>query len=439
MNSGLRAHLLLADPPWPFTDKLPGNGRGADKHYRTLSIPEIMRFPLPPLENDCLLVLWRVASMQPEAFDVVRAWGFTVKSEIVWIKAEDREDATPQMGMGRYVRNEHEIALVCARGSFKVADHGVRSTFRAPRGIHSAKPDTIFEMAERLAGPDRNLVELFARKTRPGWHTMGDEIPTGYAWTPRVAVSAPSLMTPAMEAFTASAVGPQDGWARAMARSAQEEQEVTVIHAQGESLIEEVVIVPPQHAGVIAVKRGPGRPRTKPVDGAPKRGPGRPRTKPRPEDPNPPPATTPTPPTSGTDGKMKWSLSDETARAAFLQRAVQEGRMRANETIPPLSGWLLLQALVPPSWFEQGPFPPADENLSDLASRLDELGVTYPLPELASLSTFQRSMLRLWVEGGGKEGEVPDVPGLVRKPVDRWARAERRAEAWEQAGRPAEP
>lgn len=78
--------VVLADPPWRFGDKLPGAGRGAEKHYRCLSVAELCAFPLPSLADDATLFLWRVASMQQEALDVMAAWGFTLKTEIIWLK-----------------------------------------------------------------------------------------------------------------------------------------------------------------------------------------------------------------------------------------------------------------------------------------------------------------------------------------------------------------
>ena len=44
-----RYAVLAADPPWKFSDKLPGS-KGAAHHYACLTTPEICRFPLPPLE-----------------------------------------------------------------------------------------------------------------------------------------------------------------------------------------------------------------------------------------------------------------------------------------------------------------------------------------------------------------------------------------------------
>jgi N6-adenosine-specific RNA methylase IME4 len=168
--------VLVADPPWSFGDKLPGPGRGAEKHYSVLSQREIERFSLPPLADDALLLLWRVASQPEEALRVVRAWGFVPKSEIVWRKLT--KHGKRHFGMGRYVRAEHETAIVATRGRFTVAARNIRSTFEAPIGRHSEKPDAFYEIAERLGGGGP-FAELFARRVRSGWLQFGDELPEG--------------------------------------------------------------------------------------------------------------------------------------------------------------------------------------------------------------------------------------------------------------------
>lgn len=174
------ARVLLADPPWKFGDTLPGKGRGAGKHYRCMSVQEIMRFPLPPLADDALLLLWRVAAMQQEALKVIDAWGFTLKSEIVWVKTKSVPRvgwpslSILRMGMGRAVRNAHEVCLLCTRGRPVIRDHSVLSVIFAPRGLHSAKPVAIYDRAQRLSkGP---YVELFARHRRVGWVQQGLEL-----------------------------------------------------------------------------------------------------------------------------------------------------------------------------------------------------------------------------------------------------------------------
>ncbi len=191
--------ILEADPPWQLGDALPGNGRGAAKHYRTLSMLQLQRFELPPMKPDSLLFLWRVSAMQEEALRLVRAWKHVPKSEIVWLKYA--ANGNQHMGMGRYVRLAHEVCIVAARGKGRdlIRDHGVRSvlfdrhlylryenpphaaaesgiSFEAAIGEHSEKPQAFYDLVDKLC-PLGVRGSLFARKHRPGWYSFGDELP----------------------------------------------------------------------------------------------------------------------------------------------------------------------------------------------------------------------------------------------------------------------
>lgn len=177
---------MVADPPWQFGDKLPGPGRGAEKHYKTMSTNEICAMTLlppaqfPTLASDAMLFLWRVSSMVEDAYRVVRAWGFVPKSEIVWVKLTSTGEKK-HFGMGRYVRARHETCIVATRGKPLVLSHSVRSTFEAPVGKHSEKPQVFFDIVEQLcAGP---RVEMFARRRRPRWDALGDQVPAPGAAT----------------------------------------------------------------------------------------------------------------------------------------------------------------------------------------------------------------------------------------------------------------
>lgn len=166
---------IVADPPWKFGDSLPGPGRGAAKHYDVMSTAAICTLALPPIADDAHLFLWRVASMQQDALDVAFHWGFTVKSELVWLKRTSKGNRW--FGMGRHVRAEHETCLICTRGKGAgVLDRSIRSTFEAMAGAHSAKPDAFFDIVERLVPGPR--LELFARRERAGWTTIGNQLPT---------------------------------------------------------------------------------------------------------------------------------------------------------------------------------------------------------------------------------------------------------------------
>lgn len=172
--------VLVADPPWQFGDELPGEGRGAAKNYRTMNVWQICAMEIPKMHRNSYLLLWRVSSMVEEAYQVVRAWGFEPKSEIVWQKVT--KNGKPWFGMGRTVRASHESCIVATRGTPRPIDRGVRSRFSAKVPVdaegkyrHSQKPEVFFDIIERLArGP---YTEMFARRQRPGWKCMGDELP----------------------------------------------------------------------------------------------------------------------------------------------------------------------------------------------------------------------------------------------------------------------
>ena len=165
---------LVSDPPWRFNDSLPGPGRGAVKHYDLLSIEDIKNFELPPLADDARLFLWRVASMQEESLEVARAWGFVPKAELVWVKVTKAGPPHLRIGMGRQTRNAHETCLVATRGRPERLSASVPSVFYAQRQLHSQKPDEFYDIVEQLSpGP---YYEMFARKVRPGWEQMGDEL-----------------------------------------------------------------------------------------------------------------------------------------------------------------------------------------------------------------------------------------------------------------------
>jgi len=167
-----RYRVLVADPPWPFRDRLPGETRGAATQYGLMNLAAICRFPLPPLYEDSTLFLWRVASMQAEALAVVDAWDFTVKTELIWKKTTTR--GRRFFGMGRTVRAEHETCLIATSGRPITKDKSIRSIFEAPVRRHSEKPDAFYELVERLR--DGPFCEIFARRHRPGWTCLGDEL-----------------------------------------------------------------------------------------------------------------------------------------------------------------------------------------------------------------------------------------------------------------------
>ena len=161
--------VIYADPPWRFEpySRDTGMDRAADNHYPTMDVEAIAAMDVPAAD-DCVLFLWATAPMLPQALDVMSAWGFAYKSQIIW--AKDR------IGTGYWARNKHEILLIGTRGNIPAPAPGTQpeSIIQAPVGAHSAKPAIFAELIERLF-PTLPKIEMFARISRPGWHGWGAE------------------------------------------------------------------------------------------------------------------------------------------------------------------------------------------------------------------------------------------------------------------------
>jgi N6-adenosine-specific RNA methylase IME4 len=169
--SDRRYAVLYADPPWHFEvyNEESGIERAAGNHYSTMSLDEICALPVPRLASpDAALFMWTTVPHLRESFDVLVAWGFEYKTNIVWVK--------DKIGLGYFVRNQHELLLVATRGDMPLPSPGNRpsSVIDAPRREHSRKPDEAYELIERMYSELPKL-ELFARQARPGWDAWGNE------------------------------------------------------------------------------------------------------------------------------------------------------------------------------------------------------------------------------------------------------------------------
>jgi len=160
--------LIYADPPWQLGN--PDGLNAPENHYPTMPLDEIKTLQ-PPAAEDAVLFLWAVNCLLPQALEVISAWGFTYKTNLVWVK--------PSIGLGVWARNRHELLLFATRGRIHVPDPDQRpdSVIEADRGRHSQKPHRVYELIE-TAYPHLSKLELFARgNPRPGWQTWGNEPP----------------------------------------------------------------------------------------------------------------------------------------------------------------------------------------------------------------------------------------------------------------------
>lgn len=168
---------ILADPPWQFQNR---TGKMAPEHkrllrYPTMELEEIFELPVSRLAAArSHLYLWVPNALLAEGLEVMRRWGFTYKSNIIWHKI--RKDGGPDgRGVGFYFRNVTELLLFGVRGSMRTLAPGrTQVNFLATRKReHSRKPDEAYDLVESCSpGP---YLELFARFARPGWSQWGNE------------------------------------------------------------------------------------------------------------------------------------------------------------------------------------------------------------------------------------------------------------------------
>lgn len=179
LSLGLEQYgTILADPPWRFSNR---TGKMAPEHkrlsrYSTMTMQEIMELPVSQLAlPKSHLYLWVPNALILEGLEVMKRWGFTYKTNIVWYKI--RKDGGPDgRGVGFYFRNVTELVLFGTRGNLRTLSPGRRqvNVICRRKREHSRKPDELYNLIEQCSpGP---YLELFARYERPGWTQWGNEV-----------------------------------------------------------------------------------------------------------------------------------------------------------------------------------------------------------------------------------------------------------------------
>lgn len=180
---GKKYKTILADPPWQFQNR---TGKVAPEHkrlnrYPTMTLEEIKALPVQEVaDENSHLYLWVPNALLIEGLEVMKAWGFQYKTNIIWEKV--RNDGEPDgRGVGFYFRNVTEILLFGVRGTNVRTLSPGRSQvnlIRSKKREHSRKPDEMIDLIERCsAGP---YLELFARGQREGWTMWGNQAVENY-------------------------------------------------------------------------------------------------------------------------------------------------------------------------------------------------------------------------------------------------------------------
>lgn len=198
--AGLRRNAYRCayiDPPWAFnTWSGRGKGKGAEQHYDTMSLAELMALPVPDLlAPDAAVFLWIVQSHADIVAPLMKAWGCKFKTvAYAWVKIKGAQpmlfvdQTATKKGMGYHTRAGFEQCWLATRGrgysrlskrepqvAFALDPNADPEVYTSPLREHSRKPDEIRESIERLVG-NVPRVELFARTRFAGWDAWGKEI-----------------------------------------------------------------------------------------------------------------------------------------------------------------------------------------------------------------------------------------------------------------------
>lgn len=166
---------IVADPPWPMGNagayswrEGRESGHARPLPYAEMTLAEITALPIADLaEPDAHLFVWTVNRHLEATFGIVRAWGFSPTTPLVWCKAPHGFNPGGTFG------STAEFVIFARRGSLPATQRVQTQWWQWPRGEHSAKPEAFLDVVETVSpGP---YLELFARRNRLGWDTWGNE------------------------------------------------------------------------------------------------------------------------------------------------------------------------------------------------------------------------------------------------------------------------
>lgn len=176
--------IIYADPPWSYNDKMSGHTFSLDHEYETQDLNWIKNLPVKEMtDKSCTLFLWVVNPLLPEAFEVIKEWGFKYKT-VAFFWNKRTANGNWVYNLGRWTMGNMEMVLLATKGKPQRIRKDIKQLVVAERKEHSKKPDIIRKLIVDLMG-DLPRIELFARgdKNRDmfdfnrfdGWDTFGKE------------------------------------------------------------------------------------------------------------------------------------------------------------------------------------------------------------------------------------------------------------------------
>ena len=171
--------IIYADPPWPITMANPRDSKKnliPELPYKTMSVDDCFAVIDPFLaqaDDKFNVFIWTVDKFLWDAEQQMKKRGYKLHVRMIWDKGNGFPAAFT-------VRPSHEYLLWFYKPGHllkprKEAQGKYTTVFYEPSTVHSKKPVAAYKMLEDMF-PDVAKIELFARNTRDGWQSWGNEI-----------------------------------------------------------------------------------------------------------------------------------------------------------------------------------------------------------------------------------------------------------------------
>jgi N6-adenosine-specific RNA methylase IME4 len=180
MSCRKKYRTIVADPPWKYGVWGVGSKKSAfgkkynEKEipipYETMTVEEIKALNVADLaDENCELYLWTTQKYLPDAFEVLKAWGFRYCQTLTWCK-------TPMgNGQGGVYCPTTEFLILGRKGKMPKVKRINTTWWNVKRtNKHSKKPEFFQDLIETVSYPPR--LEMFARRKRVGWDIWGNEL-----------------------------------------------------------------------------------------------------------------------------------------------------------------------------------------------------------------------------------------------------------------------
>lgn len=176
--------LAVVDCPWQYSQSKSGQRMGAAvNHYSTLDLEELKKLPVRSvLQKDALLFLWATGPLLHHAVEVMKAWDFYYRGiAFVWVKTKMDGGAMGAIGTPpSFTKSNVELLLLGSTmksgRALPIQKFNTVQVIPHPRLKHSQKPEVFQDRIEETLVPCGPYLELFARRHRPGWHCIGNEL-----------------------------------------------------------------------------------------------------------------------------------------------------------------------------------------------------------------------------------------------------------------------